>query len=85
MFVIIVECRNTLKWRKLTQWWKSIWKYQKLNSKPGHSKEQVSQGQAGDANVGDGVQLLVKDGDSDHHNVHNDYHNQEDSLQNEVV
>ena len=40
--------------------------YQKLYYEPGHCKEQVSQGQTGDANVGDGVQLLDSDGDTDH-------------------
>ena len=59
--------------------------YQQLDDKPGHCQEEVCQGKAADPNVGDGVELLVKDGDSDHHNVHTDYHNQEDSLQNEVV
>ena len=58
--------------------------YKKLNVEPRNSKKQVRQSQTADANVGDGVELPVHQGDGDHGHVEDDDEDQEDGLDDEM-
>ena len=62
-----------------------VLEHQDLDVEPAEAQQQVGQGQAGDADVGGGVEVGVQGGDQDHRDVGEDDQDQQEGLEDEVA